>query len=60
MPLFIGGTLVQQAIYDVPGGYRAVLFDRFSGVQKVVSRDSVADLLFQGAKGIEDVGSPQS
>ena len=29
----IGATLVQSSLYDVPGGYRAVLFDRFSGVQ---------------------------
>lgn len=29
----IGTSLVQSALYDVPGGYRAVLFDRFSGVK---------------------------
>jgi hypothetical protein len=27
---------VQASIYDVPGGYRAVMFDRFSGVKGVV------------------------
>lgn len=32
----IGATLVQSSLYDVPGGYRAVLFDRFSGVQPQV------------------------
>ena len=34
----IGATLVQSSLYDVPGGYRAVLFDRFSGVQPQASR----------------------
>ncbi|WVQ88724.1 hypothetical protein IAS59_002461 [Cryptococcus gattii] len=33
VPLAIGATVVQSALYDVPGGYRAVLFDRFSGVR---------------------------
>lgn len=33
VPVAIGATLVQSSLYDVPGGYRAVLFDRFSGVQ---------------------------
>ncbi|PPQ85728.1 hypothetical protein CVT25_003106 [Psilocybe cyanescens] len=32
VPLAIGVTAVQASIYDVPGGYRAVMFDRFSGV----------------------------
>jgi len=32
----IGATVVQSTLYDVPGGYRAVLFDRFSGVKPVV------------------------
>jgi len=33
----IGASLVQASLYDVPGGYRAVLFDRFSGVKPVAS-----------------------
>ncbi|TYJ52914.1 hypothetical protein B9479_006461 [Cryptococcus floricola] len=33
VPIAIGATVVQSSIYDVPGGYRAVLFDRFSGVK---------------------------
>jgi hypothetical protein len=37
VPVVIGATLVQSSLYDVPGGYRAVLFDRFSGVQPNVS-----------------------
>lgn len=37
VPLAIGATVVQSALYDVPGGYRAVLFDRFSGVRPDVS-----------------------
>jgi hypothetical protein len=36
VPVAIGATLVQSSLYDVPGGYRAVLFDRFSGVQPEV------------------------
>lgn len=38
VPLGIAAALVQASIYDVPGGYRAVMFDRFAGVKdKVVS-----------------------
>lgn len=32
VPLGIAAFL-QASIYDVPGGYRAVMFDRFSGVK---------------------------
>lgn len=28
---------MQASIYDVPGGFRAVMFDRFSGVKDQVS-----------------------
>ncbi|KAF8640378.1 hypothetical protein AX17_000048 [Amanita inopinata Kibby_2008] len=31
VPLGIAVALVDSSIYDVPGGYRAVMFDRFSG-----------------------------
>ncbi|KAE9410847.1 hypothetical protein BT96DRAFT_961562 [Gymnopus androsaceus JB14] len=37
VPLAIGITGIQASIYDVPGGYRAVMFDRFSGVKGVAS-----------------------
>lgn len=37
VPLAIGITGIQASIYDVPGGYRAVMFDRFSGVRNIVS-----------------------
>ncbi|KAF8349882.1 band 7 family-domain-containing protein [Amanita rubescens] len=33
VPLGIAAALVQASIYDVPGGFRAVMFDRFSGVK---------------------------
>ncbi|WVR07299.1 hypothetical protein IAU60_004340 [Kwoniella sp. DSM 27419] len=33
VPVAIGATVVQSSLYDVPGGYRAVLFDRFKGVR---------------------------
>ncbi|KAF9015370.1 prohibitin [Cyathus striatus] len=31
--LGVGASIVQASLYDVPGGYRAVMFDRFSGVK---------------------------
>jgi len=33
VPLALGLALLQSSLYDVPGGFRAVMFDRFSGVQ---------------------------
>ncbi|RSH80899.1 prohibitin-1 [Apiotrichum porosum] len=33
VPVAIAGALIDASMYDVPGGYRAVMFDRFSGVQ---------------------------
>ncbi|WBW74468.1 prohibitin Phb1 [Schizosaccharomyces osmophilus] len=39
IPISIGFTLLQSSIYDVPGGKRAVLFDRLSGVQKQVVQE---------------------
>lgn len=33
VPLALGAAVLQSSIYDVPGGYRAVMFDRFSGVK---------------------------
>jgi len=32
VPLGIGAFAVNSSLYDVPGGFRAVMFDRFSGV----------------------------
>jgi len=29
----VGLAVFQASLYDVPGGYRAVMFDRFSGVR---------------------------
>lgn len=37
VPVAVGAALLQASIYDVPGGYRAVMFDRFSGVKDKVS-----------------------
>jgi len=37
VPLAIGAAVVQSSIYDVPGGYQAVMFDRFSGVKDKAS-----------------------
>ncbi|KAG8946377.1 Prohibitin-1, subunit of the prohibitin complex (Phb1p-Phb2p), partial [Tulasnella sp. 419] len=33
VPAAVGLGVLQASIYDVPGGYRAVMFDRFSGVK---------------------------
>ncbi|KAI6045018.1 band 7 family-domain-containing protein [Pisolithus marmoratus] len=33
VPLGVAVVLVQSSIYDVPGGFRAVMFDRFTGVK---------------------------
>ncbi|KAJ3545304.1 hypothetical protein NM688_g5641 [Phlebia brevispora] len=33
IPTAVGLALFQASIYDVPGGYRAVMFDRFAGVK---------------------------
>ncbi|KAF8587362.1 hypothetical protein K439DRAFT_1652345 [Ramaria rubella] len=37
VPIALGVTAVQASIYDVPGGYRAVMFDRFQGVREKAS-----------------------
>ncbi|KAJ7786047.1 band 7 family-domain-containing protein [Mycena metata] len=37
VPLGVVAFGIRSAIYDVPGGYRAVMFDRFSGVQDKAS-----------------------
>jgi len=34
--LAIGGAVVNSALYNVDGGHRAVIFDRFQGVQQLV------------------------
>ncbi|CEQ40692.1 SPOSA6832_02323, partial [Sporobolomyces salmonicolor] len=36
VPAFIGVSLLQASLYDVPGGHRAIIFDRFSGVREEV------------------------
>ena len=40
VPLAVAAVVVQASLYDVPGGFRAVMFDRFSGVKDKV-RDGV-------------------
>ncbi|WFD15692.1 Prohibitin-1, subunit of the prohibitin complex (Phb1p-Phb2p) [Malassezia arunalokei] len=34
VPLGMSALFVQASMYDVPGGYRAVMFDRFTGVKE--------------------------
>jgi hypothetical protein len=36
VPLGVAVTIGSACIYDVPGGFRAVMFDRFSGVREKV------------------------
>ena len=36
VPVAMAAALFQASIYDVPGGYRAVMLDRFSGVKDKV------------------------
>ncbi|KIW62183.1 prohibitin-1 [Phialophora macrospora] len=36
IPVFIGASIAQSALYDVKGGSRAVIFDRLSGVRDQV------------------------
>ncbi|GAA5974957.1 hypothetical protein JCM11641_006778 [Rhodosporidiobolus odoratus] len=39
LPAFVGISLVQASLYDVPGGHRAIIFDRFSGVREEPSKE---------------------
>ncbi|KIV97476.1 Prohibitin-1 [Exophiala mesophila] len=45
VPVFIGFSLGQAAIYDVKGGTRAVIFDRLSGVQESVVNEGTHFLI---------------
>jgi prohibitin 1 len=45
VPLGVAAFLVQASIYDVPGGYRAVMFDRFSGVKEGASEEGTHFLI---------------
>ena len=36
VPVAIAAAVFNASIYDVPGGYRAVMFDRFAGVKDKV------------------------
>ena len=36
IPLAVGASLLQQSLYDVRGGTRAVIFDRLAGVKETV------------------------
>nr|ODN82521.1 prohibitin PHB1 [Cryptococcus depauperatus CBS 7841] len=45
VPVAIGATVIQSSLYDVPGGYRAVLFDRFSGVKPNASNEGTHFLI---------------
>lgn len=39
VPVVIGLGAIQASLYDVPGGHRAIIFDRFSGVREKASEE---------------------
>jgi len=45
IPAAVGVGLLQASIYDVRGGSRAVIFDRFSGVKEGVSNEGTHFLI---------------
>lgn len=45
VPASVGVVLANQALYDVKGGTRAVIFDRLSGVKDVVSNEGTHFLI---------------
>ncbi|BEI84138.1 hypothetical protein CcaverHIS002_0407420 [Cutaneotrichosporon cavernicola] len=47
VPLALGAAVIDSSLYDVPGGYRAVMFDRFTGV-KPTSTGEGTHLLIPG------------
>ena len=45
IPVFVGVSLAQGALYDVRGGSRAVIFDRLSGVKEEVVNEGTHFLI---------------
>jgi len=45
VPAVVGASLVQQSIYDVRGGSRAIIFDRWSGVKEEVVNEGTHFLI---------------
>lgn len=45
VPLAIGASIFQSSIYDVKGGTRAVIFDRYSGVKDTVVNEGTHFLI---------------
>jgi prohibitin 1 len=45
LPLAIGASIIQSSIYDVKGGTRAVIFDRYSGVKDTVVNEGTHFLI---------------
>ena len=44
--LAVAGGVVQSALYNVDGGYRAVMFDRFRGILPHVTGKKSDEILF--------------
>ena len=45
IPLAVGASFLQASIYDVKGGSRAVIFDRYSGVKDTVVNEGTHFLI---------------
>ena len=45
--LAVAGGVVQSALYNVDGGYRAVMFDRFRGILPNVTGKKSDEIVFQ-------------
>lgn len=45
MPVAIAAAAIDASLYDVPGGYRAVMFDRFSGVKQAATGEGTHFLI---------------
>lgn len=45
VPIAVGASLVQASMYDVKGGTRAVIFDRFAGVKDTVVNEGTHFLI---------------
>jgi prohibitin 1 len=45
IPLALAATFIQSSIYDVQGGTRAVIFDRYSGVKDTVVNEGTHFLI---------------
>jgi prohibitin 1 len=55
VPMAIGAAVIQQSIYDVKGGTRAVIFDRLSGVKDTVMNEGTKPRNISTTTGSKDL-----